>query len=176
MSPDEADKNKSYHACATISGAVRSITAQSIALIESSPTNASKMNTKENHRHVVGMARAGQQYYIYSSMFDPAKHGGEPPRIRTQHGCSNLINLLDLIRSPKTITVSAVKNTRGKAVKGCGKTIANIWMTGSASTNLDCLTEAASFLRNVATSQAGVAPVQPEFTNAAGYQWVQLAW
>ena len=172
----EADEHRSYQACATINGAVRSITANSVALIESGLARAVKHNTDEEHRHVVGMARTGQQYYIYSSIFDPRKCEGEPPRIRSQHGCINLINLLDTIRTPTTVTVPAVKNTQGKAVKGCGKTISNVWMTGSASSDLNALTGAASFIHHVASGQAGVSPVQPQSTNTAGYQWVRLAW
>ncbi len=155
---------------------MRSITAQSVAFIESNFNSASKDNAGEAYWHCVGVARAGQQYYIYNSIFDPAKCEGEPPRIRTQRGCMNLINLLDMIRSPKTITVPAVKNAQGKAVKGCGKSIANVWMTGSASEDLNCRVEAASFLRNVVIGQAGVSAIQPEHPNDTGYQWILVAW
>lgn len=172
-----ADEIESYKACATISSAVRSITAQSAALVESNYNNAPQDSAGEVNWHAVGLARVEQQYYIYSSTFDPAKYKDEaPPRIRTQHGCSNIVILLDVIRRPKTVPVPAVKNAQGKAVKGLGKTIANVWMTGSGSGELVCRTEAASFLRNVATGEAGVSAVQPEAQNAAGYHWVKLAW
>ena len=127
--PSETDEKK---ACATIIGAARFITWQSVALVESGLANASKNNTEETHRHgvgmahVVGMTRAGQQCYTYNGLFDLAKCEGEPPRIRRQKGCSNMINLLDVIRSFKTVTVPAVKNVQGKAVKGSGMWIANI--------------------------------------------------
>ena len=81
-----------------------------------------------------------------------------------------------MIRSPKTVPVPAVKNAQSKAIKGLGKTIANVWMTGSGSGELVCRTEAALFLRNVASGQAGVSAAQPEAQNAAGYHWVKIPW
>ena len=170
---------ESYKACATISSAARSITARSAGLIESNYNNASSDHAGEAHWHAVGLARVEQQYYIYSSTFDPGNHQDEdeaPPRIRAQHGCSSVINLLDLIRSPKTVLVPAVKNAQGKSVKGLGMTVANVWITGSGSGELVCRTEAASFLLNVTSGQAGTSATQPEADNAAGYQWVNLAW
>ena len=43
----------------------------------------------------------------------------------------------------------AVKNAQGKAVKGLGKTMANVWIAASGGCELVCRAEAASFLRNV---------------------------
>nr|AUW31025.1 hypothetical protein [Cladonia uncialis subsp. uncialis] len=175
--PNEIDEIEGYKACTTISGAVRCITKQSAALVESNYNNAAQDNAGEAYWHAVGLARVEQQYYIYNSTFDPAKYKDEaPPRIRTLHGCSNIVNLLDVIRSPKTVSIPAVKNAQGKAVKGLGKTIANVWMTGIGSSKLDCRTEAALFLSNVASGQAGISAAQPEAQNAAGYHWVKLAW
>ena len=88
----------------------------------------------------------------------------------------SLINLQDMIKNPKTFTMSEAKNVRCKAVKGCGKSIANIGMMGSASTDLRRPTEGASSPPNVTSGQAVVSSIQPEVPDAAGYQWVQLAW
>lgn len=60
-------------------------------------------------RHV-GLARVEQQYYIYSSTFDPAKYKDEASRrIRIQHGCSNVVDLLNVVQSSKLVPVLVVK-------------------------------------------------------------------
>ena len=87
-----------------------------------------------------------------------------------------MIHLLDMIRTHKILTVPAVENAQGTAVKGCGKSMTNLWMTGSASNGLNYCTEAASLYRNVVSGNASVSPSQPEFSNAAGYQWVPVIW
>ena len=156
---------------------MRFITPCSAALVESNCNNSAQDNAEEVLWHAVGLARVEKQYYIYSSTFNPAEHQDEaPPRIRTQHGCSNVVHLLDVIRRPQTATVSAVKNAQDKAIKGLGKTITDVWMTGSGSSELVCRTEAATFLCNVASGQAGISAVHPEAENAAGYRWVKLSW
>ena len=79
---------------------------------------ASLANAGEVNRHAVGLARVEQQYYIYSSTFDPGEYQDDAaPRIKTQHGCSNVVNLLDVIRSSKAVSVPAVKSVQGKAAK-----------------------------------------------------------
>lgn len=107
----DADEFEGYKADSTISRAARFITAQSAALLESNYNSAPEDNAGEASWHAVGLARVEQQYYIYSSSFDPARYKDEaPPRIRAQYGCSNVVNLLDVIRRPKTVPVPAVKN------------------------------------------------------------------
>ena len=118
----DAEEVESYKACATVSSAAREITSPSAGLVESNYHNASLDNAGEVNWHAVGLARVEQQYYIYSSTFNPEDYQDDAaPRIRTQHGCSNVVNLLDVIRSPKAVSVSAVKNAQGKAIKGLGK-------------------------------------------------------
>ena len=158
--------------------AVRALKGYSAGLVQSSLHSARGDVAGLAEWHAVGIARVGKHYYLYSSTFNPAEYQAPTPapRLKNQLGCANARHLLQLARCGKRDTYPPIQSLSGHAVKGCGRNVLKIWMTGSGGTDLQCLSEAGHFIENVARGYAGISPEGPLGSNAAHYSWVEVVW
>lgn len=83
LRPTKKNETESYKACATINGAVCSITAYIVALVDSKYdskyNNASKDHAGNACWYAVGLAQVRQQCFYYSGVFDSGRCQGELP-------------------------------------------------------------------------------------------------
>ena len=154
------------------------MTAHSAALVCSNLNSASQDNAGLAQWHAVGMARAGPQYYVYSSTFDPADYpaSSPPPRLSGQPGCINAEHIIQLMRTPQSTTYPPIRGVQGHPVRGRGLTVADIWITGSGNTRQQCIGEGTRFIYEVGGGRAGISTTGPIIPNPAGYNWVRATW
>lgn len=136
----------------------------------------------DNDWHMAAVIRRNRSIYIFSNTFDPENPvldpGNPVPRLAMQPGCRIPLLLLRVLMTPKTRTVSEVRNASDQAVKGRGLQIGPIYMTGINRQTNECIRDSVDFLYEYVRLGQGGAGVQGDSLVLPGYspplRWIQI--
>lgn len=135
---------------------------------------ASCLHTVTGHWHASALVKLGRQVYIYSSIFAPQRWTVARPRLRELKGVSIPRHSIQLLRYPQAHEYAGVRSRNGGGITGRERTVDEVWVTGTDSTELTCLPESAEFVRNVIADSAGITIKGPMPVMNGRYEWVRV--